>query len=69
MMISQMPYAEMAKIHFANGYDSDAKAHEAFNRVGNELGGAAWADAFKAPSFEDYAEAVEMIDDEPFVIY
>lgn len=69
MMMSQFSYAEACKIHFANGYDKDPKANEAFNRVGNEVGGAAWADVFKAPSFDDYAEAVEAIDDEPFMVY
>lgn len=69
MNMSKCAYAEMCKIHFYNGYDKDPKAHEAFLRVGNEVGGAAWADVFQAPSFDDYADAVEMIDDEPFAIY
>ena len=69
MMISQLAFAEVAKIHFINGYDKDAKAQEAFNRISNELGGAAYANAFKAPSFNDYAEAIEAIDDEPFAVY
>lgn len=68
-MMSQFPYKEAYKIHVLNGYDKDPRANEAFNRVANEVGGAAWADVFKAASFDDYAEAVEAIDDEPFAVY
>jgi hypothetical protein len=69
MKMMGFPLIEVSKIHYANGYDNDAKAQEAFNRVSNELGAAAWADAFSAPSFDDYAEAIDAIDDEPFVSY
>lgn len=69
MQFMEFNLVEVAKIHFANGYDKDGKAHEAFNRVCNELGGASWADAFSAQSWGDYADAVEAIDDEPFVSY
>jgi hypothetical protein len=69
MQFMEFNLVEVAKIHFANGYDKDGKAHEAFNRVCNELGGASWADAFSAPSWGNYADAVEAIDDEPFVSY
>ena len=68
-MIVEFNFKEVAAIHFANGYDKDPKAHEAFNRVSNELNGAAWAIAYKARSFEDYAEAVMAIDVEPFMVY
>jgi len=30
--------------------------------VGNEVGGAAWADVTKAPSFADYCDAIELLD-------
>jgi len=69
MMMSQLALTEVVKIHFINGYDKDAKAQEAFNRVRNELNGAPYANAYEAPSFNDYAEAVEAIDDEPFAVY
>jgi len=69
MQFMEFNLIEVSKIHYANGYDKDAKAQEAFNRVCNELGAAAWADAFSAPSFDDYADAVDAIDDEPFVNY
>lgn len=69
MQFMEFNLVEVAKIHFANGYDKDGKAHEAFNRVCNELGGASWANAFSAQSWGDYADAVEAIDDEPFVSY
>jgi hypothetical protein len=68
-MIIDFTFSEVAKIHYANGYDKDPKAHEIFNRLSNELGGAAYAIAYKAPSFGDYAEAINEIDDEPFMVY
>lgn len=48
----------VSKVHYANGYDKLPKAQEAFNRVSNELGAAPYANAYEAPSFEDYAEAI-----------
>ena len=69
MNVMKFNLIEVSKIHYANGYDKDANANEAFIRVCNELGGASWANAFSAPSFGDYADAVEAIDDEPFMVY
>lgn len=69
MKFMEFNLVEVQKIHFALGYDKDPKAHEAFNRVCNELGGAAWADACSAPSWPAYADAVCEIDDEPFMEY
>jgi hypothetical protein len=69
MKFMEFNLVEVQKIHFANGYDKDPKAHGAFNRVCNELGGAAWADAYSAPSWDAYADAVCEIDDEPFMEY
>ncbi len=69
MQVKQFNLVEVQKIHFANGYDLDPKAHGAFNRVCNELGGAAWANAYNAPSWDAYADAVCEIDDEPFMEY
>jgi len=68
MMMSEMPFKDMVKIHLINGYNKDPKAQEAFNRVSNEVMGASWANVFNAPSFDDYADAVCAIDDEPFMI-
>jgi hypothetical protein len=31
--------------------------------------GVSWANVFNAPSFNDYADAVCAIDDEPFMVY
>lgn len=62
MSIIQFTYGEVCKIHFANGYDKHPKAQEALNRLGNELGGAAWANAYNAKSFEDYSDVICEID-------
>lgn len=59
-------FAEAAKIHYANGYDKDPKANEAFNRLSNEVNAAAFANVLGAKSFDDYADAICEIDDEPF---
>lgn len=67
-MMSELPYKDAYKIHVLNGYDKDPKANEAFNRVANEVMGASWANVFNAPSFDDYADAVCAIDDEPFAV-
>lgn len=69
MKFMEFNLVEVQKIHFALGYDKDPKAHEAFNRVCNELRSAAWANAYSAPSWPDYADAVCEIDDEPFMEY
>lgn len=69
MQLMQFNLGEAAKIHFAIGYDKDPKAREAFNRVCNELGSVSWANAYNAPSWPDYADAVCEIDDEPFMEY
>jgi hypothetical protein len=69
MKFMEFSLVEVQKIHFANGYNKDPKAHEAFNRICNESGGAAWADAKSAPSWDAYADAVCEIDDEPFMEY
>jgi hypothetical protein len=61
-MLITITYKELCAIHFANGYDSDSKAQAALNNVGNELGGAAWADVMNAPSFGDYTDSVEFLD-------
>lgn len=60
---------EIRKIHYTNGYNEDAIAHQAFLRVCDELGNASYANAMKAPSFGDYTDAVEAMDREPFVSY
>jgi len=57
-----MSFKDFCGIHFANGYDKNAAANELFARVGNEVGGATWADVTKAPSFADYCDAIELLD-------
>jgi hypothetical protein len=69
MMMSQLALKEAVKIHAINGYDKDPKAQEAFAKVIDELDNAPYANVFKAPSFNDYADAIEAIDDEPFAVY
>ena len=76
MQVMQFNLVEVQKIHFANGYDKDPKAHGAFNQICNELAsslthweGPHWANAYDAPSWDAYADAVCEIDDEPFMEY
>ena len=57
-----MSFKDFCGIHFANGYNNDAAANELFALVGNEVGGAAYADVTKAPSFADYCDAIETLD-------
>jgi len=64
MNLSKLTYADLCKIHFANGYDKYPAAQHALNCVGNQLDGAAWANAYSAASFADYADAVDAIDEE-----
>lgn len=57
-----MSFKDFHGIHFANGYDANADAHNIFNLITNEVGGAAHADVTKAPSFADYCDAIELLD-------
>ena len=56
MMIT---FKEFTDIHFANDYDKIPMAAHLYNLISNELNAAAWANVIKAPSFEDYCEAIE----------
>lgn len=68
-MVIEINFKEVAAIHYANGYDKDPKAQHWFNLVSNDLGGAAWANAYNSQHWDDYADAVMEIDDEPFAVY
>lgn len=60
-MLIRTTLKELCDIHYAN-YANDAKAHSLFNRVGNELNAAAWANVENAPSFGDYCDRIEDLD-------
>ena len=69
MQVMQFNLGEVEKIHFANGYDKDPKANKAFKQICKEMRWEAQVDAYSAPSWPDYADAVCEIDDEPFMEY
>ena len=58
-----LTFKEVADIHNAMNYGSNPKVQEAFNRLCNEVQGAAYANVYNAPSYGDYTDAIEEMDD------
>ena len=61
-MVLTIKFKDFQAIHFANGYDLCPNASQLFKRIAAEIKEAPFADVNKAPSFENYCDAVLELD-------